>query len=84
MKEQTWLEAADSAKGTLMPGVEADETVEEVAPCIMGTFIQASRTQDKEDKDVGVKEERGEQEWYGYHDEMCKVKNKIKIKKVMA
>lgn len=40
-----------------MPGVEADETVEEVAPCIMGTFIQASWT--KEDEGVGVKEERG-------------------------
>lgn len=32
-----WLEVADSAKGTLVTGVVADETVEVVAPCIMGT-----------------------------------------------
>lgn len=38
---------ADSAKGTLVTEVEADETVEVVAPCIMGTFIQASQTKDK-------------------------------------
>lgn len=38
---------ADSAKGTLVTGVEADETVEVVAPCIMGTFIQASQTKDR-------------------------------------
>lgn len=30
-----------------MTGVEADETVEVVAPCIMGTFIQASQTKDR-------------------------------------
>lgn len=30
-----------------MTGVEADETVAVVAPCIMGTFIQASQTKDK-------------------------------------
>lgn len=30
-----------------MTEVEADETVEVVAPCIMGTFIQASQTKDK-------------------------------------
>lgn len=30
-----------------MTGVEADETVEVVAPCIMATFIQASQTKDK-------------------------------------
>lgn len=47
LKEQTWFEAADSAKGTLVTGVEADETVEVVAPCIMATFIQASQTKDK-------------------------------------
>lgn len=39
--------AADSAKGTLVTVVEADETVEVVAPCIMGTFIQASKTKDR-------------------------------------
>ena len=42
------MEAADSAKGTLVTGVEADETVEVVAPCIMGTFIQANQTRDRE------------------------------------
>lgn len=47
LKEQTWSEVADSAKGTLVTEVEADETVEVVAPCIMGTFIQASQTKDK-------------------------------------
>lgn len=30
-----------------MTGVEAEETVEVVAPCIMGTFIQASQTKDR-------------------------------------
>lgn len=30
-----------------MTGVEADETVEVVAPCIMGTFIQTSQTKDR-------------------------------------
>lgn len=30
-----------------MTGVEADETVEVVAPCIMGTFIRASQTKDR-------------------------------------
>lgn len=30
-----------------MTGVEADETVEVVAPCIMGTFIQAFQTKDR-------------------------------------
>lgn len=30
-----------------MTGVEADETVEVAAPCIMGTFIQASQTKDR-------------------------------------
>lgn len=47
LKEQTWFEAADSAKGTLVTGVEADETVEVVAPCIMGTFIRAFQTKDR-------------------------------------
>ena len=47
LKEQTWSEVAVSAKGTLVTEVEADETVEVVAPCIMGTFIQASQTKDK-------------------------------------
>lgn len=41
------MEAADSAKGTLVTGVVADETVEVVAPCIMGTFFQASQTRNK-------------------------------------
>lgn len=69
------MEAADSAKGTLMPGVEADETVEEVAPCIMGTLIQASRTQDKEDEDVGVMErENRNVKTTKKHDEMCRIK----------
>lgn len=43
MKGQTWLEVADSAKGTLVTGVVADETVEVVAPCIMGTFFRRVR-----------------------------------------
>lgn len=30
-----------------MTGVEADETVEVVAPCIMGTFIRAFQTKDR-------------------------------------
>lgn len=47
LKEQTWFEAADSAKGTLVTGVEVDETVEVVAPCIMGTFIRAFQTKDR-------------------------------------
>ena len=37
------MEAADSAKGTLVIGVVADETVEVVAPCIMGTFFRRVR-----------------------------------------
>ena len=46
------MEAADSAKGTLVTGVEADETVEE-APCIMGTFIQARARRNTEDEEMG-------------------------------
>lgn len=60
------MEAADSAKGTLVTGVEADETVE-VAPCIMGTFIQASR---QETGDGGDGWGGGEEECYGYHGKM--------------
>lgn len=77
LKEQTWSEVADSAKGTLVTEVEADETVEVVAPCIMGTFIQASQTKDK-GRGCGRGEEgggggEGGQEWYGYHGKMCRV-----------
>lgn len=73
MKEQTWFVAADSAKGTLVTGVEADETVEVVAPCIMGTFIQASQTKDEDEEDMDGEE--GEQEWYGYHGKMRRFKS---------
>lgn len=73
LKEQTWSEVADSAKGTLVTEVEADETVEVVAPCIMGTFIRASQTKDKGRGCGRGKEGVGGQEWYGYHGKMCRV-----------
>lgn len=37
------MDAAESAKGTLVIGVVADETVEVEAPCIMGTFVRRVR-----------------------------------------
>lgn len=35
---QTWLPVVGAAKGTLVAGVVAADTVVGVAPCIMGTF----------------------------------------------
>lgn len=46
------MEAADSAKGTLVTGVVADETVEVVAPCIMGTFFRRIRQETREKGEV--------------------------------
>ncbi len=65
MKGQTWLEVADSAKGTLVTGVVADETVEVVAPCIMGTFFRRVRQETREGGGGG------EEECYEYHDKIC-------------
>ena len=47
------MDAADSAKGTLVTWVEADETVEE-APCVMGTFYSGeSQTRHTGDEEMG-------------------------------